>query len=139
MIARNRTARWAAFAIVAGLPGFPAAAQQNGAGLPRLTLVQEAAVRCGAAFAIVSADQARGVPIAGWPPLGVRGKEFFVRTGARVMDETGATRDQVQALFARAASELVVGTPAPTARLELLRGPCLSMLAAMPEARPDAR
>ena len=32
-----------------------------------------------------------------YPPVGERGREFFVRTGARLMDETGMTRDAVEA------------------------------------------
>lgn len=97
--------------------------------LPGLSLEQETAVRCGAAFAIVSNEQARGGALAvRWPVLGTRGREFFVRTGARLMDETGATRPQVQALFARAASSLRADPAALPARLESLRTPCLGLL-----------
>lgn len=106
-----------------------ASAQGQNADLPRLNLEQETAVRCSAAFAIISSEQARGTPLAaGWPPLGSRGREYFVRTGARLMDETGATRPQVQALFARSAADLRASGAGLAARLEGLRGPCLSLL-----------
>lgn len=96
---------------------------------PALNLEQETAVRCGAAFAIVSAEQARGSTLAaGWPVLGTRGREFFVRTGARLMDETGATRPQVQALFANAARSLRADSASLPGRLTTLRQPCLTLL-----------
>ncbi|MFC0590425.1 hypothetical protein ACFFF7_13515 [Novosphingobium aquiterrae] len=102
---------------------------QPAAPLPALNLEQETAVRCGAAFAIVASEQARGTPVAAkWPALGTRGREFFVRTGARLMDDTGATRPQVQALFARAASSLRADPGALPARLDSLRVPCVSLL-----------
>lgn len=51
---------------------------------------EHAALRCAAAFALVSAGQAKGDPaVAAWPVLGTRGREFFVRTGARLMDDAG--------------------------------------------------
>lgn len=106
----------------------PALAQPAPA-LPSLSLEQETAVRCGAAFAIVSSEQARGSGLAAkWPALGTRGREFFVRTGARLMDETGATRPQVQALFARAATTLRADPAALPGKLESLRTPCVGLL-----------
>ena len=97
--------------------------------LPTLNLEQETAVRCGAAFAIVASEQARGSVVAAkWPALGDRGREFFVRTGARLMDETGATRPQVQAMFARAATTLRADPAALPVKLESLRTPCVGLL-----------
>ncbi|MFM5883940.1 MAG: hypothetical protein ACKOQ3_01180 [Novosphingobium sp.] len=102
---------------------------QSAAPLPTLNLQQETAVRCGAAFAIVVSEQARGTTLAAkWPVLGNRGREFFVRTGARLMDETAATRPQVQALFARAATGLRADPATLPAKLESLRAPCLALL-----------
>ncbi|PKB14466.1 hypothetical protein B0I00_2055 [Novosphingobium kunmingense] len=96
--------------------------------LPALTLEQETAVRCASAFAIVAAEQAKGGPsVANWPGLGARGREFFVRTGARLMDDTGASRPAVSALFARSADDLRAGGQL-AARLEGLRQPCLALL-----------
>lgn len=95
---------------------------------PNLTLEQETAVRCSAAFAIVAAEQAAGSDTAaGWPILGARAREYFVRTGARLMDETGADRQTVGALFNRSAAALRAdGQLKP--RLDALRTPCLAML-----------
>lgn len=51
---------------------------------------EHAALRCAAAFAIVAAEQARGGPAARqYPPLAVRGREFFVQTGARLIEDAG--------------------------------------------------
>ncbi len=111
--------------VVAAVAATAATAQP--ADLPRLTLDQETAVRCSVAFAIVASEQASGTPLAaGWPVLGQRGREFFVRTGARLMDETGATRPQVQALFSRSAGDLRGSGLAQ--RLASLRSPCLALL-----------
>ena len=55
-------------------------------------------IRCSAAFALVAERQRQGDEAAlVYPPVGERGREFFVRTGARLMDETGMTRDAVEA------------------------------------------
>jgi hypothetical protein len=77
----------------------PAAAQVS-AVPPQLTLEQSTALRCSAAFAIVAADQAAGDAKAlAFPPLAQRGREFFVRASAQLMDETGVTRADVAALL----------------------------------------
>jgi hypothetical protein len=113
--------------LAAVLAAAPLAAQ--GSAPPKLNLEQETAVRCSAAFAIIASEQARGTPLgATWPALGNRGREFFVRTGARLMDETGATRPQVQALFARSAADLRGPGKTLAVRLEGLRSPCLALL-----------
>ena len=67
---------------------------------PRLvpTVELPAAVRCAALFGIVASEQARGVADAQrFPPLAQRGREFFVQTGARLMDAEGLDRAAVQA------------------------------------------
>lgn len=117
--------------MTSGIPfAFAALAAQAAANAapPVLTLEQETAVRCSAAFAIVTAEQAAGTgAAAGWPVLGARGREYFVRTGARLMDETGADRQTVGELFNRSAVELRAdGQLKP--RLDALRTPCLAML-----------
>jgi hypothetical protein len=59
-----------------------------------------AALTCAAAFAIVASEQQRGEQAAlAFPPLAVRGKEFFARFGARTMDAAGASREAVRALL----------------------------------------
>ena len=81
---------------LAATPAMPAAATP-----PSLTPPQAAALRCGVVFAMGAKMQADGKPVAtNWPPLDQRGREFFVRTAARIMEETGASRDAIQALAA---------------------------------------
>ena len=51
-----------------------------------LSADEHAALRCSAAFALVSAGQVRGDPAAAqYPPLKLRGREFFVVTAAWMM------------------------------------------------------
>ena len=72
----------------------PAAAQDA----KPLTLEQTMLLRCSAMFAVVAKEQERGVPAAGaYPPMQQRGKEYFVRAGARLMDELGLTPQQFAA------------------------------------------
>jgi hypothetical protein len=59
-----------------------------------LNLQQASALKCSAAFALGAAAQARGEGKQ-WPALATRGREFFVRTSARIMDEMGWSRDLV--------------------------------------------
>lgn len=55
-----------------------------------LTADEHAALRCAATFAIIAAQQAHGDPAAAsYPPLAARGREFFVITGARLIDDAG--------------------------------------------------
>lgn len=91
------------------LSALPAAAQTP-APSPKLTLAQETSLRCSAAFGLIAYDQKRAAPGANaFPPLATRGREFFVRTTARLMDETGASRETVQALLKVRVDELQRG------------------------------
>ena len=55
-----------------------------------LTADEHAALRCAATFAIIAAQQTHGDPAAAsYPPLAARGREFFVITGARLIDDAG--------------------------------------------------
>ena len=66
---------------------------------PSLTPPQADALRCGVVFARGARMQADGKASAtGWPELNSRGREYFVRVFARLMDDTGASRDQLSAL-----------------------------------------
>lgn len=77
------------FAAALAFQAAPAAA-------PNLSQESRALLRCSAAFALVSGRQTNGDPVARrWPPLETRGREFFVRSLARLMDETGLDRDGV--------------------------------------------
>ena len=64
--------------------------------VPRVDLDQRMLLRCSATFAIVADRQQRGE---GWalayPAMAEVGREFFVRASAKVMDDTGMTREQV--------------------------------------------
>lgn len=83
-------------ALALALVAAPALAQPA----PRPSLAQETALRCSATFAKVASDQVRKVPGADrYPALGTRGREYFVRTAARLMDDAGMTREQVTALL----------------------------------------
>ncbi|EDL49497.1 hypothetical protein [Erythrobacter sp. SD-21] len=74
---------------------------------PELNAQQAATLRCSAAFGIVAHGQANGDEVAlQYPPLNERGKEFFVRAGARLMDELGLDRDGIQALVSAEAQRL---------------------------------
>ena len=69
---------------------------------PALSQENRALLRCSAAFALVSQRQAGGDPVAlRWPAMDIRGREFFVRSLARLMDQTGLDRGGV-ALLAQA-------------------------------------
>ena len=82
-------------------PALASTAQAQQPAAPALTLQQNTALRCSVAFALVAEGQARGDPaMAGYPPLGERGREFFVRSSAQLMDETGLSREAVAALLA---------------------------------------
>jgi hypothetical protein len=69
---------------------------------PTLTPPQAAALRCGVVFALGAKLQADKAPLAAsWPALTTRGKEYFVRVTARLMDDTGASRDTLAAMAMR--------------------------------------
>jgi hypothetical protein len=109
--------------------------------LPKLNLQQEAALRCSAIFALVSGEQARNAPASvTLPKLDYRAREYFVVTTARLMDETGASRDTVTALarsrYAQVVFELVKARDPVAARRAILT-PCLSLLDA--EVAPQPR
>jgi len=75
--------------------------------VPTLTLEQSSALKCGVGFAMaatIRTEDGRVSPIS--PQLRRRGREFFVRSAARIMDETGARREAVAALVAGQESEL---------------------------------
>lgn len=75
--------------------------------IPVLTLEQSSALKCGVGFAM--AEQIRGEDGRVSPPspeLRTRGREFFVRGAARIMDQTGASREEIAALVAAQSAEL---------------------------------
>jgi hypothetical protein len=67
---------------------------------PKLDLEQKTLLRCSAAFAIIAYEQGKGVDSAlAYPPLAERGKEYFVRAGAQLIDAHQLTHEQVDALY----------------------------------------
>lgn len=101
---------------------------------PALGPEQAMLLRCSAAFALVAGDQARGTPLtAGYPPMAARGREFFVRASAELMDDAHLTREQVQALLQQQVDQLQRGGAAAKDRkawLDQVMQPCLETLAA---------
>jgi hypothetical protein len=84
------------FALVLLALAAPAAAQDP----PRLSIEQQTLVRCSATFALVAGEQAKGDPVAlRYPALGERGREYFVRTAAKLTDELAVPRETVMALL----------------------------------------
>ena len=74
---------------------------------PALNAQQSATLRCSAAFAVVAQGQANGNAEAlAYPPLAERGREFFVRSTARLMDELQLDRADISALVSREAQQL---------------------------------
>ena len=125
--------------LCAALAATPLAAQPTGT-LPKLTLAHQTALRCSTAFALVAADQARALPYAAaYPPLAQRGREFFVRSTAKLMDDAVVTRAQVTELTRRSMSDLqaeLARAPNRVAALGMVMTPCLSILdGALPDAR----
>ena len=97
----------AALLPLALLTAIPAAIAQEAPPAPQLNAEQSATLRCAAAFAIVSHGQASGNEDAlEYPPLAERGREFFVRAGARLMDELGLDQEGIQALVSAEAQRL---------------------------------
>ncbi len=94
---------------------------------PTLSLEQQSGVRCAAAFALVAQAQAAGDAEAlEYPALGERGREFFVRTAARLIDETGLDRNGVGQLLSAEAGRLAQEQGA----LERTMPACLMLLEA---------
>ena len=89
---------------------------------PDLNLTQRTSLRCATALAVVSGVQERG-GAKEYPPLGERGREYFVRSIAQLMDETGANREQVQSLVQSEARTLE-----DPAELDTIMPACLQLL-----------
>jgi hypothetical protein len=75
---------------------------------PNLSEEDRALLRCAAAFALVAEGQAMGNDAAKkWPPVEVRGKEFFVRALAQLMDATGLDRGGISQLVSAEARDML--------------------------------
>lgn len=89
-----------------------------------LDIRQQTALRCSVAIAMGAEQQRMGKPEdSSWPDLTTRGREYFVRSLAQLMDETGATREGI-ALYARPEVEALK----QPGRLTEIMPACLAML-----------
>lgn len=76
--------------------------------MPALDLNQRLLLRCAATFALVANRQHAGEEWAlAFPALSGRGREFFMRAGAQVMDETGIDTATLDRLLSAEARQLV--------------------------------
>lgn len=99
----------------------PVAAQDA---VPQLTLEQRMLLRCSAAFALVAEGQANGNAAAQqYPAMAERGREFFVRASARVMEEAGLDRNQISAALSAEAQDIW-----DNGTLDEVMSPCLALL-----------
>jgi len=69
------------------------------AATPRpLTADERMGLTCAGAFALVAAAQARGDPaMSQYPPMAGRGREWFVRLAAQLMDDAGLDQAGIRA------------------------------------------
>ena len=108
----------------------PAAAQEA----PRYTLEHRMLLRCSAVFAIVAGEQQRGVAAAlAYPPLAERGREYFVRSSVRLMDDLAISREQVETSLrgeVGALQQAAAEAPDRAAYLDEVMQPCLLALEA---------
>ena len=129
-----RTPAFAALAMMASSPLSAQAIPPPDASLtlPELDADQKARMTCSAVFAILASEQARGNAAAlAYPPLKVRGREYFVRFGAQTIDQNGATRDAVKVLLegeVERLQKLAAATGDPQGTLARTIAPCLPRL-----------
>ena len=89
-----------------------------------LTLEQQMLLRCSAAFALVAGAQEAGEASAlTYPDIRATGREFFVRSSAQLMDETGLSREELAVLLSQAAQDIRSG-----GTLDQLMPVCLPLL-----------
>ena len=73
----------------------------------QVTLEQRLQLRCSAAFAMVAFGQDKGDAEAlAFPPIGARGREYFVRASVSVMDEAGLDREAISAVLSQEARDI---------------------------------
>lgn len=95
--------------------------------LEDLPVEQAAAARCAVAYATLARWQQAADPrAAGFAEgTGSGGREFFVQVIARLMDDAGLTRDQVQAITTREFTTL--DTPEGAERIKAMMPACVLM------------
>ncbi|MBO6768780.1 MAG: hypothetical protein JJ901_10850 [Erythrobacter sp.] len=93
--------------------------------LPDLTLEQASALRCSVAFGLFHKAQVSGERVSeDYPLMAERGREFFVQTTARLMDDLGADRETIMGLVERESVDLMQSPQ----RLDAVMPACLLML-----------
>jgi len=100
-----------------------------GAAAPRpLTGEERTGMRCAAAFAQLAARQAKGDAAAlRYPPMVPRGREFFVRLSAQLMDDAGLDEAGIRAAVEGEARDL-----ARSGGVDPIMPLCLRILNAQP-------
>lgn len=86
---------------------------------------QRAAIRCSAAFALVSGRQTQNAGQSEWPELAERGREFFVVTLAGIMEERSLDRATLEREVRMEAQRL-----SEAGEVEQIMPACLLMLQA---------
>lgn len=88
----------------------------------QINMAQQTALRCSAAFAVVAILQKNG-EAAQFPDMAQRGREYFVRATANVMDLGGLDRAALTAILEREARAME-----DRSTLERTMPPCLLLL-----------
>lgn len=110
-------------ASIAASPVSPIAADDQASGI---SLEDRGLLRCAAAFAIIARAQEGGDEAARkWPEVGERGREFFVRALAQVMENTGLDREGISRAAGVAAQKIQ-----ESGELDKIMPACLVMLEA---------
>lgn len=95
-----------------------------------MSLEQTMLLRCSATFALAASEQQRGGGTA-YPPLAQRGREYFVRASARLMDELHLTRAQIESRLRQEVAgqrKARAEAPDPAVYLDSVLQPCLGAL-----------
>jgi hypothetical protein len=125
--------------LLLAVAGSPLAAQVPPARPDQLNLESQVALRCSAAFGIVASEQARGDAKAlALPPLAARGKEFFVRSGAFIMQQAGLSEQAFGTLVGEEVASLqreAARSADPAAHMAGVVHGCLPLLDAEPPRR----
>jgi len=129
----------AALLFAAALGAIPLAA----AAAPKLPALEDQ-VHCALVFGEVTRQQSQKLPGADrFPAMTKPGREFFVRTGARTIDDKAVTLETIEGYFRTRLSVLQDGltkSADPAAALDREYGVCLPQFAAVaPEFTPAAR
>jgi hypothetical protein len=128
-----------AYLIAAMLGAMPLAASAA----PKLAPLEDQA-HCALVFAEVTRQQSNAEPRADrFPAMAKSAREFFVRTGARTLDEKAATLETIEGFYVtrlRALKDSLTKSADPAAALDREYAACLPQFAAVaPEFTPPAR